>query len=619
MLLSKNILGYVTCSSNYKWDKLKIYSFNIRTHYKHRNITSHNAVHNTIQMIKYNRVFMKTNNEMLEYKGFVLRLLKNRAFCTVSIPKEADTFGDIGYTKYDKADMDAKEKEEEEFRDNEVTIPRRFKPSTGQYSAMIKSHIGKGDLSSALNVLQLVKTNRDKPTVYMFNLLMRAYAVQGDMKQCFKLYNKMKKHQLTPNAATYTNLLNACAEYKDTTTALEQLNKVRVYLYEKNIILNETNYNTIIKAYGRHNKILQAFEVVDEMRDKGFRVTDLTCCNLLQSAISNKEAGMKYALIIWYLMQKFKIKPSLTTYNLLLRAIRDTKFGNVKLRDILPHDSKNEVKYIVDGPRPDLLSNPPTISTLTIPIINTDQNAVISLNHLEEEKSHLILSLDTDVDKIFTYNRLILFGGFKNILNNMQTNDITPNVITATLLLDLLPNTTSAENDFLNYITNKNIKLDIDFYNILIKRRSMRKEYNSAKDILVEIQRKHMIPNLQTFGVLALGCHKAKEARELLDGLEIAGYVPNAVILGALISNACHRFNIKHIIELLHYIIENKIKPSDKLISLLENYKEVLENMVKSKKKNSIKNKSLLKKDLENFEREYSKWKIKVDELVKNK
>ncbi|KAK2583689.1 hypothetical protein KPH14_009615 [Odynerus spinipes] len=169
-------------------------------------------------------------------------------------------FGDIGYRKYDKVDMDEEEKEEEEFQDNEARIPRRLKPSTGQYSAMIKSNIAKGDLSSALDVLTLVKTNRDKPTAYMYNLLIRAYAVQGNIDQCFSLYNKMKKRQLKPTLATYNSLFNACAESKNSTKAIEKLNKLRFHLHEIGYILNETHYNTLVKAYSWHNHLLQAFE-----------------------------------------------------------------------------------------------------------------------------------------------------------------------------------------------------------------------------------------------------------------------------------------------------------------------------------------------------------------------
>ncbi|KAK2583688.1 hypothetical protein KPH14_009614 [Odynerus spinipes] len=294
--------------------------------------------------------------------------------------------------------------------------------------------------------------------------------------------------------------------------------------------------------------------------------------------------------------------------------MRDTKFGNYKICDILkPELMKTELCFS-ETKRPDLLSNPPIFGTLPTSVINTNRNTESYLNPFEEESSDVItLSADTYLNDIFINNRLILFGGLQNILHVMQNDGVTPNEVTATLLLELLPNTANAEDSFLKYIKNKNIVLDIDFYNMLIKRRSMRKEYEMAKKVLEEIQHKHMIPNLMTFGVLALGCVRSKEGKELLNGLEIAGYVPNAVILGTLISNACHRYNTNYVIELLHYMSINKIKPSEKLLSFLENYKKTLKQMATSKKNYRFKKKAVLIKDSETFEREYSKWKQKLD------
>ncbi|XP_047353742.1 pentatricopeptide repeat-containing protein 1, mitochondrial [Vespa velutina] len=580
----KTILGYVNNNNNrHKWKKLKIYSYIFRTYYRNNNV---------------NDIFC--SKIKLQHESCIPTLL-DRKFCTKSEPKEEDVFGDIGYNKYDKVEMDEEEEEEEKFQDNIARIPRRLKLSIGQYAQKIKSHISNGDLSSALNVLTLVRENRDKPTNFMYNLLIRAYALQGDTKQCFSLYNKMKKDHLKPTDATYTSLFNACAESNNKSLALEQLNKLRFNLYETGYLLNETHYNTLVKVYSRHNCIVEAFEVVDEMRDKRVPIKEITYNSLLNAAISDKEAGMRHALIIWHLMKKYRIKPSLITYNLLFRAMRDTKFGNYKINDILMPELINTKLNISEGTRPNLLSRPPVINTLPIPIVIKNKNV------------ECVLSPDTYLNDIFENNRFILFGGFENIIRIMEEDNVTPNEVTATLLLDLIPNTADAENSFLQYIENKKITLDIDFYNMLIKRRSLRKEYGLAKKILEEIQRKHMIPNVMTFGVLAMGCFRSKEAYELIEGLEIAGYVPNIVILGTFISNACRTFNTNYVIEMIHYMRVNRIKPNEKILTYLNKYEETLTKMHLSKKY-KFKKQMALKRELDNFITEYSEWKCRSND-----
>ncbi|XP_014606536.1 PREDICTED: pentatricopeptide repeat-containing protein 1, mitochondrial [Polistes canadensis] len=582
----KSILGYANFSiSHCKWETIIICSYNVRAYYKKSNL---------------NKIFY--SNIKFRPKNGIAILFDDRQFCTRNEPKKANIFGDIGYSKYNRAKMDTEEEKEEEFQDNIAKKPEKIKAAWRQYVTKLNHHIANGDLSSALNVLSLIKENRDKPTTFMYNLLIRAYSLHGDVKQCFSLYNKMKKAQLKPNDATYTSLINSCAELQNNSLALEKLNELRLHLHETGFPLNETHYHVLIKAYSRQNCIAEAFQIVDEMRDKRIRITEVTYNSLLNAAISDKKAGMRHALIIWHLMRKYKIKPNLITYNLFFRAMRDTNFGKCKVSDVLmPQLMDINLISNTKASRPNLLSTPPIIASLPIPIV------------IKNKDVECVLSLDTQLDDIFKYNRFILFGGLENVLQMMKKDNVVPNTVTASLLLDLIPNTAYIEDIFLHNMKSSNIDLDIDFYNMLIKKRSMRREYGLAKKVLEEIQRKHMLPNVMTFGVLALGCNRIKEAKELLEGLEIAGYVPNVVILGTLISNACNALDTKYVIEIMVYMIDNKIKPNDKIYILLDKYKETLSQMLLSKKI-AFKKHLELKQDFEKFTVKYFKFKRMNDD-----
>lgn len=395
-------------------------------------------------------------------------------FCTEKLPKSANVFGDISGRKFERFPMDESEQEEEKFQDMEARVPRRLKPSLGQYAKMIKSHLSKNDLNSALEVLDLIKENRDKPTLYLYNLLLRAFARQGDIRRCFSLYNKARKRGLQPNAATYTSLFNACAVADDTTVALKHLNKLRQSLYEQQFPLNETHYNAMVKAYGWHGQLIEAFQLADEMRDRRVPIGESTYNSLFHGVISDKEAGLRHALIIWHLMRLRKIKPTLITYNLLLRAIRDTNLGNLKPDDVLISGFDQTRLSLTEGGRPDLLAFPPVLSTL-LPLAEKEQNAIQRGTDTKIQKK------STNLNDVLVNNRLILFGGLEGFLNRMFNDDIKPNVKTITLLLDLIPNSVPAEDLLIKTADEQNIELDIDFFNMLIKRRSMRFDYKAAK------------------------------------------------------------------------------------------------------------------------------------------
>lgn len=401
-------------------------------------------------------------------------------YCTQELPKNANIFGDISGRKFEHVKMDELEQEEEKFQDSEGCIPRRLKPSIGKYGEMIKSHISKNDLNSALEVLDLVKENRDKPTMYMYNLLIRAFSIQGDIKKCFSLYNKAKKYDLKPNAATYTALFNACATCSNKDLALEHLNNLRQNLYEKQFPLNQTHYNVMVKAYGWHNQIKESFQLVDEMMDNHIAIGESTFNTLFHAAIADKKNGLRYALTTWHLMYRWKVKHSLRTYNLFLRALRDSKLGNVKVDDILLPGYESTKILLKEGEAPDLLASPPFISTLLLST-QTEQNNATQHSLIKANEQNLPEKVSINLNDVFMSNRLLLFGGIEGFLNRMAVSNVKPDAKTVTLLLDLIPNTKSAEDLLFKTVDEKNIEVDIDFYNMVIKRRSMRGEYKAAK------------------------------------------------------------------------------------------------------------------------------------------
>ncbi|KAG5329385.1 PTCD1 protein, partial [Acromyrmex heyeri] len=512
----------------------------------------------------------QSKNEQLQRK---LQLLVSN-FCTEKLPRSANIFGDISGRKFERIPMDEREQEEEKFQDTEARVPRRLKPSLGQYAKMIKSHISKNDLNSALQVLDLMKENRDKPTMYLYNLLLYGLAKQGDVKQCFSLYNKAKKYGLQPNAATYTSLFNACALSDNSEVALEHLNRLRKSLYERQFPLNDAHYNVMVKAYSWHGQIVKAFQLADEMRDRRIPIGEITYNSLFHGAISDKEAGLRHALIVWHLMRMKNIKPSLTTYNLLLRAIRDTNLGNLKPDDVLLSGFDQTRVSMLEGEKPDLLASPPILSTL-LPM-GKEQNIMQHDTDVTVQKS-------INLNDVLTKNRLILFGGVEGFLSRMSNDGVTPNIKTITLLLDLIPNTVPAENILIKTAEEKNIELDIDFFNMLIKRRSIRFDYKAAKEVVSIAEKKGLSPNVMTFGVLALGCQELMQAQEFLEGIEVFGYKPNSVIIGTLIDTACHKKNFGYLLFMMRYMMENRTRPTAQTIEIVKKFSEELSKIEKPK------------------------------------
>lgn len=85
-------------------------------------------------------------------------------------------------------------------------------------------------------------------------------------------------------------------------------------------------------------------------------------------------------------------------------------------------------------------------------------------------------------------------------------------------------------------------------------------------------EQRRLSPNVMTFGVLALGCQEYKEAEEFLAGIEAFGYKPNVIIMGTLLRTACNKQNFGYLFLIMDYMMENRIKPNEQTIEMLEKF-----------------------------------------------
>jgi len=176
-----------------------------------------------------------------------------------------------------------------------------------------------------------------------------------------------------------------------------------------------------------------------------------------------------------------------------------------------------------NGHEPNLISRFPHLGSLVV------------LNHIKKAE-----------------DRLLLLGGAKGVLNEMEKIKVTPNIKTFTELLDVIPPTNAAERQIIETIRKHKIKCDIDFFNILIKKRSMRCDYDGAKDVLKMVEIAALEPDIVTYGALALGCRNVEEARELLAEMDNKGIRMNIEILGAMLKQGCYRRDFPYVIEMLN-------------------------------------------------------------------
>lgn len=393
----------------------------------------------------------------------------------VQLKDDPNVFGSPSLHEDTSVVVDEDDFKEEEYLQN----PPSTRLRTKQYADMIKEFISKRKIKEAIDVLEvkMLKEDRAKPESYIYNLLLGACGTVGYTKKAFSLYNDMKKRGLKPMGGTYTALFNACANCPWKSDGLQKATHLRHIMIEKQYEPNQMNYNAMIKAFGHCGDLNTAFSICDEMISKGFALKDDTLNFLLHACISDQEAGFRHALLVWRKFIDKNIPPSIYSYNLLLRCVRDCELGNIEI-------TKDVIDQI-------LLSNPKLASQHVQIESGQDENGVVpqttDISAIVENWPNLIakephLGSILSLSEVKTpQDRLLLVGGASGFLENMKQNNVPPDIKTFTQLLDCIPSTLAVEKILLNNMKISGLKPDLDFYNMLIKKRSMRFDYESAK------------------------------------------------------------------------------------------------------------------------------------------
>ncbi|XP_055913654.1 pentatricopeptide repeat-containing protein 1, mitochondrial [Eupeodes corollae] len=560
---------------------------------------------------------------------------------------DPDVFGDavIDDTPPDPGDV-----QEDEYIQNPTR--RTKKADIKKYAKEIKEHLNNKRLKEAIDVLEvkMLKEDRAKPNSYIYNLLISGCAKAGYTKKAFQLFNKMKQRNLKVKASTYTSLFNACANAPSIADGLAKANHLREIMLEKGVEANEVNYNAMIKAYGRLGDTKTAYMLADEMLDKKLKVNTDTFNFLLQACASDKRYGFRHALLTWHRMHKNGIAPDYYSFNLMLRCVRDASIGDVEtMEGVLRHifdgskdiptlgsyerlqitaefaDNTNSREHLEEKIQVNPFNDKKTELTRSS---NSIEKRVTELAHPEFETPNLLTSRPhlgslVALEEVKNpHDRLLLIGGFSGILLEMKKYGITPGIETFTTLLEVIPPTYAAEKQLIQMIRKIGLKSDIDFFNILIKKRSMRFDYEGAKEVLSMIKTAGLYPDIVTYGVLALGCQTQEAARELIAEMKSKDIRMNAQILGAMLRQGCAQKAFGYVSEILQISLDENVPPNDVFFRHLDNFYKQCAQLLDIR--HSMTRNKNFKRDHAKFCKKYRTWQeehgiegLKLEDAIK--
>ncbi|XP_072318816.1 pentatricopeptide repeat-containing protein 1, mitochondrial [Eucyclogobius newberryi] len=506
---------------------------------------------------------------------------------------------------------------EDEEDEGAQRVRRRRRVNTPYwYFQQCKKLIKENKLQEALDLFSrdMLQGERLQPEEFNYSVLIGGCGRAGQLKNAFRLYNDMKKRGLEPLDAIFTALFNACAECPSKRAGLHQALKLEQELRRKNQLLATPTYHALLKVHAVTNHLQACLHTLREMLENGHVATQETFHYLLMSCVKDKEVGFRLALQIWRQMLISGIRPDSKNYTLLLRTARDCGIGDpaqaaaVLLGPVEAPKRRDGPKKRIPPPgvKPTdvdvlerlLLSEPETLPIegdgALVPISAHQINSLPAnieenpngpnLLDVFEGKNSGVVSLCAG-EKVS--DRLALLGGAVGFLQSMEGRGLRPDLKTLTLLADTAEPGRPALALLLRTAKQHQVKLDVAFFNSVIRRAARAGDMDTAQAVLSVMRQRHVSVDVQTFGCLALGCDQEKDALQLLSNMEKLRLRPNVHIFSALIGRAGRRLDYIYLKKLLMLMKEKEVWPNEVIIRQLEFASQYPPNYDQFKRRNN--------------------------------
>nr|XP_020017317.1 pentatricopeptide repeat-containing protein 1, mitochondrial-like isoform X2 [Castor canadensis] len=394
----------------------------------------------------------------------------------------------------------------------------------------------------------------------------------------------------------------------------------RQMLKEEQLQPLECNYTVLIGGCGRVGYLKKAFRLYsDEIVHKGHAVTEETFNFLLMGCIQDKKTGFRHALQVWRQMLSLGLKPSRHGYNLLLGAARDCGLGDPEVASRLLLRPQEEMLLLQSpasrwraGSRGQPRSGDGVSATLHVEVLER-QLFLEPSQELEEPpearlptKAHInvgtepkpghtaaltplamkpppleldvnLLALGTVSPTVVSFgtvatpaDRLALMGGLEGFLGKMVEHGLHPDIKTLTLLAEVVEPGSPAETSLLAALDRYQVEADVTFFNTLMRKKSKLGDLEGAKALLPVLAKRGIVPNLQTFCNLAIGCRSPRDGLQLLADMKKSQLNPNTHIYSTLINAAIKKLDYAYLIDILKDMLQSRVPVNEVVIRQLE-------------------------------------------------
>ncbi|XP_050762135.1 pentatricopeptide repeat-containing protein 1, mitochondrial [Gymnogyps californianus] len=395
---------------------------------------------------------------------------------------------------------------------------------TALFNACAESPWKDSGLQSALKLRQQLKSRNEELNLIAYHALLKVCALCSDLRMCFDVLKEIvdKGHVLT--AETFSFLLMSCI--KDSENGFRYALQVWKQMTKLGIKGDSHTYNLMLRA-------ARDCGIGDPVVASGLllRPTDENSSQLRLAPGRQKVKN-----------QRKKGSESAAAVQLDVEAMEKQLFqeSSVQPEEQIWQQHKDVNRAETE---PAALDSPSVAHSRTGALMRRGQNK------MEQEQARLSQKLhfcnlpnlldsrmpDAAVVSLGTVatpsDRLALMGGVEGFLNKMKEDNAEPNIKTFTLLAELVEPQSPSESSLLALLDEHKVKVDVTFFNTLIRKKSCQGD---------------------------------------LEGAKRSGVTPNKYIYSTLIAAAVRQLDYRYLTEILRDMRNSQVPPNEVIIRQLE-------------------------------------------------
>ncbi|NXY51084.1 PTCD1 protein, partial [Ceuthmochares aereus] len=435
---------------------------------------------------------------------------------------------------------------------------------TALFNACAESPWKDSGLQSALKLQQQLKSKNIELNLITYHALLKVCALCSDLRMCFDVLKEIVHKGHVPTVETFSFLLMSCI--KDSENGFRYALQIWKQMTKLGIKANSHTYNLMLRA----------------ARDCGIG-DPVLASELLLRPTHESSPPLRLAAG----RQKGKVKSqkkesqSAAAVQLDVEAMEKQLFQKslVQPEEIIQHHNKGVNRAETE---PAGLDSPSVACSRTRALMRRSQNEMEQAEarlHQKQPSYNMPNLLDSRMPDAAVVSlgtvatpsdRLALMGDVEGFLRKMKEDSAEPDIKTFTLLAELVEPQSPSESSLLALLDEHKVKVDVTFFNALMRKKSKQGDLEGAKSMLPALVRRGLSPNLQTFCSLAIACHQEKDGLQLLSDLKRSGVTPNKFIYSTLISAAVKQLDYSYLIEILRDMRKNQVPPNEVIIRQLE-------------------------------------------------